>query len=105
MDNTWAAGYYFKPLQHGVDVVVHAGTKYVVGHSDVMMGLIVCNAESYDQIKESVTTFGACAGPDDVYLALRGLRTMGVRLSRHHGNGIRIAEWLLNQPEVTRVMP
>src|SRR3546814_1135527 len=82
MDNTWAAGYYFKPLQHGVDVAVHAGTKYVVGHSDVMMGLIVCNAETYDRVKDSAGAFGVCAGPDDVYLALRGLRTMGVRLSR-----------------------
>ena len=104
MDNTWAAGYYFKPLQHGVDVAVHAGTKYVVGHSDVMMGLIVCNAETYDRVKESAGAFGVCAGPDDVYLALRGLRTMGVRLSRHYENGVRIAEWLRGRPDVTRVM-
>ncbi len=104
IDNTWGAGYYLKPLSLGADVVVQAATKYIVGHSDVLIGTITCSAETYDEVKEAVQTFGVCAGPDDVYLALRGLRTMAVRLTRHYENGLRIAEWLATRPEVLRVM-
>lgn len=104
-DNTWGAGYYCKPLSLGADVVVHAGTKYFVGHSDTMMGLIVCKDEALGRaIREDAQVFGLTAGPDDVYLALRGLRTMGVRLPRHYENGLKLALWLAARPEVSRVM-
>ncbi|MDP6604123.1 MAG: cystathionine beta-lyase [Rhodospirillales bacterium] len=104
IDNTWGAGYYFKAFKHGVDVSIQAGTKYIAGHSDVINGTITCNEETYEQVKQVTHGFGVCCGPDDVYLTLRGLRTMGVRLQRHHENGIRIAKWLQDRPEVIRVM-
>ena len=104
MDNTWSGGYYFKPLAHGVDMSVHAATKYVVGHSDVMLGAIVCNEKTYEPVSARAGLFGNHAGPDDVYLALRGLRTMGVRMPRHFENSLKIANWLLERPEVVRVM-
>ena len=104
MDNTWSGGYFFKPLQHGVDIAVHAATKYVVGHSDVMMGAVVCNERTFDRVKTRSSFFGNHAGPDDVYLTLRGLRTMGVRMPRHFENALAVAKWLQDRPEVTRVM-
>ena len=104
IDNTWSAGYYFKPLNHGADISVHAATKYVVGHSDVMMGAIICNEKTYARVKERAGLFGNFAAPDDVYLTLRGFRTMGVRLPRHFESGLKVARWLLGRPEVTRVM-
>ena len=104
-DNTWGAGYYFKPLSKGADIVVHAGTKYVVGHSDTMMGLVTCgDAALYDRLRDDIQSLGMCAGPDDIYLALRGLRTMGVRLARHYENATKVALWLKDRPEVKRVM-
>ena len=104
IDNTWSGGYYYKPLSHGVDVSVQAGTKYIVAHSDVMLGSITCNADTHEQVFTSSQSFGACSGPDDVYLALRGLRTMGVRMPRHHESGLKIARWLQERSEVIRVM-
>jgi len=104
MDNTWSGGFYFKPLRHGVDVSVHAATKYIVGHSDVMMGAIVCNKATAEQVRTRSSLFGNHAGPDDVYLALRGLRTLGVRMPRHFQNAMKVAEWLDARPEVDRVM-
>ena len=104
IDNTWSGGYYFKPLSHRVDVSVQAGTKYIVAHSDVMLGSITSNEDCHDQVYSSAQSFGACSGPDDVYLALRGLRTMGVRMPRHHESGLAIARWLQERSEVIRVM-
>jgi cystathionine beta-lyase len=104
IDNTWSAGYYFKALAHGVDVSVHASTKYHSGHSDVMMGAIICNKETYERVKGVSGSFGNHAAPDDVYLTLRGLRTMGVRMERQYKNGLQIAQWIAEQSEVTRVM-
>lgn len=104
-DNTWGAGYYFRPFDKGADISAHAATKYIVGHSDAMMGLVVCkDAAIHKQVREDAQRFGMCAGPDDMYLALRGLRTMGVRLARHYENGVKIARWLKARPEVIRVM-
>ena len=104
-DNTWGAGYYYKPLSKGADIVVHAGTKYVVGHSDAMMGLVTCGDEAlYARLREDILSLGMCAGPDDVYLALRGLRTMGARLPRHYESATKVARWLKDRPEVERVM-
>ncbi|MFT6580719.1 MAG: cystathionine beta-lyase [Alphaproteobacteria bacterium] len=104
MDNTWAGGYFYKPLDHGIDISVQAATKYIVGHSDVMMGTIACNEATFDTVKAGMDNFGVCTGPDDVYLALRGLRTIGARMPAHNKNALQVAEWLQQRPEVTRVM-
>ncbi len=104
MDNTWGAGLYFKPFEHGVDVSVQAATKYIVGHSDVMMGAITTSQALWPQVRQSASDLGASSGPDDVYLALRGLRTLSVRLKRHQETGLALARWLRDRPEVRRVM-
>jgi len=104
MDNTWASPLYFRAFDKGVDLSIQAGTKYIVGHSDVMLGTVSANAASWPRLKDTVNHMGLCVGPDDVYLALRGLRTMGVRLERHHASGLKIARWLAARPEVARVL-
>ena len=98
MDDTWSAGIYFKPFENGVDVCAMAATKYIVGHSDVMMGLITTNEEHWDIVRPSAAALGANSGPDDIYLALRGLRTLKVRLDRHMETGITLAKWLQDTP-------
>ena len=105
IDNTWGTPLYLKPFDLGVDVSVHAATKYIVGHSDVMMGMIVCaDQATYLKVKTHAYETGQCAGPDDMYLALRGLRTMPVRLKQHFHNGLAIARWVQDRPEVARVL-
>ncbi len=104
VDNTWASPLYCRPLALGADISIHAATKYIVGHSDAMLGLIVCNEASYDTIRRAAVRLGTCAGPDDVWLGLRGLRTLSVRLARHWQSGLVLAEWLAGQPEVVRVI-
>lgn len=104
MDNTWATPLYFKPLAHGVDLSVQAATKYVVGHSDAMLGYVSTTAEAWPQLRATSEDLGYAVGPDDVYLAQRGLRTMPVRLARHAETGLRLAAWFAEQPEVERVL-
>ena len=104
MDNTWATPLFFKAFEKGVDLSVQAGTKYIVGHSDVMLGTVSANAKFWPRLKDTVGSLGLCVGPDDIYLALRGLRTMGVRLARHQQSALRIARWLSERPEVLRVL-
>jgi cysteine-S-conjugate beta-lyase len=104
MDNTWATPLYFRPLDHGVDLVIQAGTKYIGGHSDVMLGTISANATAVANLKTTVRYLGVCEGPDDVYLGLRGLRTLSVRLERHYKSGLAIARWLEQRPEVLRLL-
>jgi cystathionine beta-lyase len=105
MDNTWATPLFFKPFSHGVDVSIQAGTKYIAGHSDVVIGIISVRSESlYRQLKDTVTAFGEIAGPNDCFLALRGLRSMGVRLRHQQQAGLQIAQWLQRRPEVKRVL-
>jgi cystathionine beta-lyase len=104
MDNTWATPLFFRALDHGVDVSIHAATKYIVGHADAMLGLIACNERSYRQVRHTARAVGNCAGPDDVYLALRGLRTLGVRLRQHERNALALCEWLSGQAEVQRLL-
>ncbi len=104
MDNSWASPLYFKPFEHGVDVSIQAATKYIVGHSDAMLGTVSTTSECWPMLKESAWQMGQCAGPDDLYLAQRGLRTLAVRLRRHHENGLVVAEWLQRRPEVRRVL-
>ena len=104
MDNTWATPLYFRSLEHGVDLSIQAGTKYIGGHSDIMFGCVSAHAETWANLKDVAGTLGLCVGPDDVYLALRGLRTLGVRLERHNKSALQIASWLEKRPEVKRVM-
>ena len=103
-DNTWATPLYFKPFAHGVDVSVQSATKYIVGHSDAMLGVITCTKDVWPKLKGSTYELGQTAGPDDVYLGQRGLRTLAVRLKRHWESGVLLAEWMARQPEVERVL-
>ena len=104
MDNTWATPLFFKPLDHGVDISVHAATKYPGGHSDVLLGTVSANDACWDRLHEGFLTLGTCAGPDDVYLVQRGLKTMGVRLQRHGESALALAQWLEGQPGVKQVL-
>ena len=104
MDNTWATPLYYRPLEHGVDLAIQAGTKYIGGHSDLMLGAVSANAASVVPLKNTVRYTGQCEGPDDTYLGLRGLRTLAVRLERHHQSGLAIARWLEQRPEVLRML-
>ena len=104
MDNTWATPLYFKPLDHGVDISIHASTKYPSGHSDILLGTVSANAAHWEQLKEANITLGICASPDDSYQILRGLRTMGVRLDRHQESTLNIARWLEEREDVARVL-
>jgi cystathionine beta-lyase len=103
-DNTWATPLYFRALDKGVDLSVQAGTKYIGGHSDLMLGTVSANAATWPKLRETVVTLGLCVGPDDIYLGLRGLRTMGVRLERHQRSALAVAQWLQRRPEVLKVM-
>jgi cystathionine beta-lyase len=104
MDNTWATPLYFKPLDHGVDISIHASTKYPSGHSDILLGTVSANAAHWEQLKEANITLGICGSPDDSYQILRGLRTMGVRLDRHQESALYIAQWLEEREDVARVL-
>ncbi len=104
MDNTWASPLYFAALGHGVDLSIQSGTKYIGGHSDVMLGSIAAIAATWPRLHETVGTLGICVGPDDMFLGLRGLRTMAVRLARHQESGLAVARWLARRPEVLRVL-
>ena len=104
MDNTWATPLYFPALARGVDLAIQSGTKYIGGHSDVMIGAVAANADVVRELKESVFTMGLCVGPDDMYLALRGLRTLGARLAVHQESGLAVARWLADRPEVLAVL-
>lgn len=103
IDNTWSAGLLFRPLDHGIDVSIQAATKYIVGHSDAMLGLIVCNEAAYLRVKRASAFLGVSVGPDDCYLALRGLRTLAVRLPHHDRTARAVAHWLAGRPEVAHV--
>lgn len=103
-DNTWATPLYFKPLAHGADISIQAATKYVVGHADAMLGIITATERAAPHIQRAHEDLGLCAGPEDCFLALRGLRSMGVRLARHGESALEIARWLQARPEVARVL-
>jgi len=104
LDNTWGAPLFFKPLALGVDAEIIAATKYIVGHSDAMMGVVVCTESAFMRVREMATLLGHHAAPDDCYLALRGLRTAGVRLRQHETQALALATWLKDRPEVDRVL-
>ena len=103
-DNTWATPLYHRSLDQGVDISIQAATKYIGGHSDIMFGTISANTKTWPQIAEAIRLLGVCAGPDDVFLALRGLRTLSVRLAHHQQAGLDMAEWFAKRPEVLRVI-
>ena len=104
LDNTWAAGHFFKAFEHGVDISIQAATKYIIGHSDAMFGCVTCNEATWPRFKAGYELLGLFAGPDDMYLALRGLRTLEVRLERHMKSALTVAEWLRQRPEVETVL-
>lgn len=104
IDNTWATPLALKPLKLGADIVIHAATKYIVGHADAMLGAIVANERWFPVVRKSAIALGQCAGPDDVYLGLRGLRTLGVRLRQHAETALLLAKWFQQQREVERVL-
>ncbi len=104
MDNTWATPVYFRPLDFGVDISIHAATKYPAGHSDILMGTVSANAKHWEQLKEANITLGICGAPDDAYQVLRGLRTMGIRLERHNESALALAKWLEGREEVAKVL-
>ena len=104
LDNTWATSLFFRPFDHGVDVCIQAATKYIVGHSDAMLGVVTANEEYFDLLQKTALDLGAPAGPDDLYLGQRGLRTLRVRLDRHMSTGLELAMWLERQPIVKKVL-
>jgi cystathionine beta-lyase len=104
LDNTWATPLYFKPFAHGADVSIQAATKYIVGHADAMLGAITATERASPALVKAHDELGLCPGPEDVYLGLRGLRSLGVRLERHQRSGLELARWLMNRPEVVRVI-
>ncbi|NOH91468.1 cystathionine beta-lyase [Vibrio sp. AIC-3] len=103
LDNTWAAGVNFSPFDFGVDISIQAATKYIVGHSDVMLGTAVANEKCWDQLREQSYLMGQCVSPDDAYLGLRGIRTLDVRLRQHAESSLKVAKWLETRPEVNHV--
>ncbi|MFM2484243.1 cystathionine beta-lyase [Celerinatantimonas yamalensis] len=103
LDNTWASPVNLQPFELGVDVSIQAATKYVVGHSDVMLGTATTTAEHWDQLRENSYLLGQCTSPDDLYLALRGIRTLGVRMKQHQKNALELAYWLAKRADVDHV--
>lgn len=104
MDNTWATPLFFPPHERGVDLAVEAGTKYLSGHSDLMLGLVSANAAWFKRLRATFDAFAMCAGPEDCFLALRGLRTMELRLREAERQGLALANWLRMRPEVRQVL-
>ena len=104
LDNTWATPLYFRALDYGVDVSVVAGTKYLGGHSDVMIGTVAARGEAWKKLKELHGSMGLHVGPDDMFLTLRGIRTLAIRLEQHEKAAMTVARWLHARPEVSRVL-
>jgi cystathionine beta-lyase len=104
IDNTWATPYFLPAMQLGADVSVIAATKYIGGHADVMLGTITTTEPLYETVRSMVAELGYCVSPDDAFLGLRGLRTLGLRLERHHKSALQVAQWLQSRPEVKQVL-
>ena len=104
VDSTWGTPLHFKPFLLGADVSIHAATKYIAGHSDLVLGTVTTNEEAYPELQRGWAELGLCASPDDAFLALRGLRSMPARLARHEASALRVARWLLEQREVDAVL-
>mgnify|MGYP003584002872 CR=1 FL=1 len=104
MDNTWATPLFFSPHDHGVDLAIEAGTKYLSGGSDLLLGMVSATERWFRPLRRTFDAIAMCAGPEDVFLALRGLRTMELRLREHERNGLEMARWLEGRPEISRVL-
>ncbi len=104
IDNTWASPLFLKPFSLGADISIHAATKYIVGHSDAMLGIVTTTEAAWLPLRNTAGFTGQCAGPDDVYLGLRGFRTLEARLRQHETSALRVAEWLEARPEVLSVL-
>ena len=104
LDNSWAGPLFCKPFALGVDVSIQAATKYIGGHSDLMLGVVTTAAAPHERVRKAAFDLGAPAGPDDIYLAQRGLRTLAVRMPRHMESGLAVARWLRGRPQVARVL-
>lgn len=103
-DNTWGTPLFFPAFERGVDVSIHAATKYIAGHSDAMMGVITTNEKHWLSVRRVVADYGFCVSPDDCFLALRGLRTIAVRMRHQQQSAIKVARWLQSLPDVARVL-
>ncbi|MGE5096344.1 MAG: cystathionine beta-lyase [Betaproteobacteria bacterium] len=103
-DNTWATGVFFPSFEHGADLVVQAATKYPGGHSDVLLGAVVASREWWPRLRDVSRDFGQTASPDDLFLAIRGIRTLETRLRQHEKSALQVAQWLREQPAVARVL-
>ena len=104
LDNTWATPLFFPALQHGVDLAILAGTKYIGGHSDIMLGSVTATAEYWTALRRTAYQFGQVISPDDAYLAHRGLHTLDVRLRRHEANALVVARWLDARADIAAVL-
>lgn len=104
IDNTWATPLFFPPHARGADIAIEAGTKYLGGHSDLLLGLVSANQRCWRRLRDTFDAFAICAGPEDVFLALRGLRTLAVRLKHHQKSALEVARWLAARPEILRVL-
>lgn len=104
LDNTWATPFFFDALGHGVDISLMAATKYIVGHSDAMLGTVTANDTYYKQLRNTHGNLGLCVGPDDIYLGQRGLRTLAVRLKQHQQTALQLTDWLRKHPLVERIL-
>ena len=104
LDNTWASPINFKPFDYGVDISIQAATKYIVGHSDVMLGTATATEKYWPTLRENSYLMGQCTSPDDLYLALRGIRTLGVRMKQHEQNALKVANWLATRDEVDTIL-
>jgi len=105
LDNSWATPLFFRPIEHGVSVSITAATKYIVGHADALMGLVVAdNEENYYRLKQCRDHLGQSLAPDDIYLGMRGMRTLGIRAKHHESQALALAEWLAEQPVVTQIL-
>jgi cystathionine beta-lyase len=104
IDNTWASPYFFRPLDHGINVSINAATKYIVGHSDAMLGLITTDEAHYLELRKTKEAIGHCVGPDDLYLGIRGIRTLPLRMQQHQQQALDIVNWLNTQADVIRVL-
>jgi len=104
MDNTWATPLFFPPHERGVDIAIEAGTKYLGGHSDLLLGLTTANEKYWKRLRDTFDSFGICAGSEDVFLALRGLRTMELRLREAEKQALAMAHWFQTRPEVAQVL-
>lgn len=104
IDNTWASPLFHKPLTLGADISIHACTKYIVGHSDALLGSMTANEKHFETLYRGRQQLGVSVGPDDAYLATRGIRTLGVRMRQHQSNTMQVARWIQSRPEVKRVL-